>query len=150
AAVVDERLGVRPLRRARGRVARVADRELAVEPAELLLVEDLRDETEVAERRQPPPVRDRDPGGLLPAVLEREQAEVREPGHVPSRRPDPEDAAHQATCPIRVSPREPSFETFSSAHAISAAPPSPSAGSSSISAGSPLHVAASSTACSSP
>ena len=44
AAVLDERLRVRPLRRAGRRVARVPDRDLAVQAAQLLLVEDLRDE----------------------------------------------------------------------------------------------------------
>ena len=52
-AVVEERLRVRPLRRARRRVARVPDRGVAVQAAELLLVEDLRDEAHVAQHRQP-------------------------------------------------------------------------------------------------
>jgi hypothetical protein len=35
----------------------------------------------------------RDPRGLLPAVLERKQREIREPGDVVIRRVDAEDAA---------------------------------------------------------
>ena len=34
------------------------------------------------------------PGLLLPAVLEREEGEVREPRHIALDRPDSEDAAH--------------------------------------------------------
>jgi hypothetical protein len=59
-------------------VAGVADRDLAVEAAELLLGEDLRDEPEIPQDRQPAAVRDGDAGGLLAAVLEREEAEVRD------------------------------------------------------------------------
>ena len=77
AAVLDERLRVRPLRRAGRRVAVVADRDLAVQAAELLLVEDLGDEAEVAQPGQPPVLGDRDPRRLLAAVLEREESEVR-------------------------------------------------------------------------
>ena len=94
AAVLDDRLRVRPLRRAGRRVARVPDRELAVEPAEVLLVEDLRDEAHLAEHRQVAAVRDRDPRRLLAAVLERVQAEVREPRDVAVGCADAEDAAH--------------------------------------------------------
>ena len=76
AAVVDERLRVRPVRRAGRRVARVADRDVAGERLQVLLVEDLRDEAHVAEHGQAAAVGDGDPGRLLAAVLEREQAEV--------------------------------------------------------------------------
>ena len=100
APVLDERLRVRPLRRARGRVARVPDRDLPLQRVQLLLVEDLRDEPEVAERRQPPLLGDRDAGRLLPAVLEREEPEVREPRDVAVGRVHAEDAAHQRTWPI--------------------------------------------------
>ena len=58
AAVVDERLGVRPVARPGGRVAGVADRDLAVQTAQLFLAEDLRNEADVAEHGQssaPPP-----------------------------------------------------------------------------------------------
>jgi len=47
-AVVEDRLGVLPGIRAGRGVEGVPDRELAVEPRELLLVEDLGDEAEVA------------------------------------------------------------------------------------------------------
>ena len=77
----------------------MADRRVAVEAAQLLLVEDLSDETHVAQHRQPPFVRDRDPGGLLAAVLQREEAEEGHARDVPLRRADAEDAAHQATVP---------------------------------------------------
>ena len=72
---LDQRLRVRPVGRAGGRVARVADRGVAVQAAELLLVENLRDEAHVAQHRQPAVVGDRDPGRLLAAVLQREEAE---------------------------------------------------------------------------
>ena len=76
AAVVEQRLRVRPGVAAGRRVARVADRELAVQAGEAALVEDLRDEPEVAQRRQPAVLADGDPGRLLAAVLQRVEAEV--------------------------------------------------------------------------
>ena len=39
-------------------------------------------------------VRRGDPGRLLPAVLQCEEGEIREPRHVALDRPDSEDAAH--------------------------------------------------------
>ena len=101
-AVVHERLRVRPVRAAGRRVARVADRDLAGQRRELLLVEHLRDEPHLAERRDAAAVGDRDPGGLLAAVLEREQAEVREPRDVALVRADAEDAAHQRAPLVRL------------------------------------------------
>ena len=95
AAVMDERLGVRPRVRAGRRVAGVPDRDVARQRVQLLLVEHLRDEPHVAEHRQPAAVGDRDPRRLLAAVLEREEAEVREPRHVALGGADAEDAAHQ-------------------------------------------------------
>ena len=71
------------------------DRNLAREAGEALLVEDLADETEVAESGQTAPLRDRDPGRLLSAVLEREEAEVRDARHVAVASADAEDAAHR-------------------------------------------------------
>src|SRR6185436_5695274 len=50
--VMDERLRVRPLVAAGGRVADVADRDLAAKPAEGLLRERLGDEPELAQRRR--------------------------------------------------------------------------------------------------
>ena len=93
-SVVDERLGVRPPVRAGRGVARVADRDLAGERLELLLVEDLGDEAHVAEDGETSFVGDRDARGLLAAVLQGEQPEVRETGHVPLLRPDAEDSTH--------------------------------------------------------
>ena len=86
AAVLHERLRVRPLRRARRRVARVADRDLAAQAVELLLVEHLRDEPEIAQRRQAAVLGDGDPGRLLAAMLQREEPEVREPRRRRGRR----------------------------------------------------------------
>ena len=63
-------------------------------PRELLLVEDLRDEPEVAQRRQPALLGDGDARRLLAAVLEREEPEVREPRDVAVGCVDAEDAAH--------------------------------------------------------
>ena len=71
------------------------DRDVAVQTAQLLLVEDLRDEAHVAQDREPPVVRDRDAGRLLAAVLQREETEVRDARNVALRRADAEDAAHR-------------------------------------------------------
>ena len=94
AAVVDERLRVRPVHAARRRVARVPDRDLAGQRLQLLLVEDLGHEPHVAEHGEPAALGDGDPGRLLAAVLQREEGEVREPRHIALDRPDSEDAAH--------------------------------------------------------
>ena len=94
AAVVDERLRVRPVHAARRRVARVPDRDLAGQRLQLLLVEDLGHEPHVAQHGEPAALGDGDPGRLLAAVLQREEGEVREPRHVALDRPDAEDAAH--------------------------------------------------------
>ena len=96
AAVLHERLRVRPLRRARRRVARVADRDFAAQPVQLLLVEDLRHQTEVSQCREPPLLGDGDAGRLLAAVLQGEEAEVRQPRDVAFRSMHAEDAAHLA------------------------------------------------------
>src|SRR5262249_226673 len=106
--------------------------------AQVLLVEDLRDEAHVAEHREAPVVRDRDPGRLLAAVLLREEAEVRDPRDVTPRGTDAEHAAHQRTLPIVVSPREPRAATSSGAHARMAALPIGPSGSS-TDARLPLH-----------
>ncbi len=96
AAVVDERLRVRPLVRSRRRVARVADRDLARKRLELLLVEHVGDEAHLAEHGEMATVRDRDPRRLLAAVLKREQPEVRETRDVPLLGADAEDSTHQS------------------------------------------------------
>src|SRR5581483_12323681 len=75
-SALEEGLRVRPVRRSGRRVAGMPDRELAAQPAEVLLVEDLRHESHLAEDGQPAAVGDRDPGRLLAAVLERVQREV--------------------------------------------------------------------------
>ena len=85
----------------------MADRDLAVEPAELLLVEHLGDEPQVAQPRQPPVLGDRDAGRLLSAMLEREEPEVREARDIAVGSVDAEDAAHQRTAPIGTKPRVP-------------------------------------------
>jgi len=72
----------------------VPDSDLAVEAVELLLVEHLRDEAEVAEPGEAAVLGDRDPRRLLPAVLQREEAEVRQPRDVVARRVHAEDSAH--------------------------------------------------------
>ena len=71
------------------------DRDLAVETAELLLVEHLRDEAHVPEGRDAAAIGDGDSRRLLAAVLQRKEPEVRDARDVPLGRPDPEDAAHQ-------------------------------------------------------
>jgi hypothetical protein len=65
-----------------------------VEAVQRLLGEDLRDEPHVSEDGQTAGVGHGDPGGLLSAVLEREETEVGDAGDVSLRRPDAEDAAH--------------------------------------------------------
>ncbi len=129
----------------------MADRDVAAQAAQLLLVEDLRHEPEVAQRREPALVGDRDPGRLLTAVLEREEPEVREPRDVAVRCVDAEDAAHRyATSPIWTKPFDPSRAMFSGATARIAAPRAGSSGSATSAGSPPLQRAASSSACSSP
>ena len=60
----------------------MANRHVAVERPQLLLVEDLGDEARVAQRGDVPALAARDPGRLLAAVLQRVQREVGEPGHI--------------------------------------------------------------------
>ena len=62
-------LRVLPRVRSRGRVAHVPDGHLALERAQLLLVEDLGDEAQVAHGHDLAGVRRRDPGRFLAAVL---------------------------------------------------------------------------------
>ena len=98
----------------------MADRDLAGERLELLLVEDLGDEPHVAQHRQPPALRDGDPGRLLATMLQGEEREVREPRHVALDRPDTEDAAHAR----RPAPRRPAGRA-SGTPRISSPPTSP-------------------------
>ena len=88
-----DRLRVLPGRGPGCRVAHVPEGHLALERAQLLLVEHLRDEAEVADGHDVAGVGGRDPGRLLAAVLQREQREVREPGDVRLGRVHAEDAA---------------------------------------------------------
>ena len=78
AVVAPDRLDVLPRAAAGGRVADVADRHVAVEGAELLLVEHLGDQAGVAQRGDVAAFAGRDPGRLLTAVLQRVEREVRE------------------------------------------------------------------------
>ena len=89
----ERRLGVLPGARAGGRVAAVADREVALERRERRLVEDLRDQAHVLVDQDLAAVADRDAGRLLAAVLQRVEAEVGQLGDVLARGPDAEDAA---------------------------------------------------------
>ena len=75
-------LRVLPRAAAGGRVANVADRHVALERPQLLLVEDLRDEPGVAQGGDVTALAGGDPRRLLTAVLERVEAEVGEPGDV--------------------------------------------------------------------
>ena len=75
-------------------VAHVPDRDLAAERAQLLLVEDLVDEAEVAQGHDVPAyVRGGDAGGFLPAMLQCVQREVGQAGDVVAGRIDPEHSA---------------------------------------------------------
>ena len=87
-------LRVGPARSAGGRVPAVSDCRRAVEPAQLVLREDLRHEAHVAQDGHPVAVRDRDPCRLLPTMLEGEEPEVGDAGHVALGSVDAEDAAH--------------------------------------------------------
>ena len=87
------RLGVLPRRRAGGGVAHVPHGHLAAQRPQLLLVEDLRHETEIAHGHDVALVGGGDARRLLAAVLERVQREVREAGDVRLGRVDAEDAA---------------------------------------------------------
>ena len=87
------RLRVLPGRGAGRGVARVADREVALERLERRLVEDLRDQAHVLVDQDLAAVADRDAGGLLPAVLQGVQPEVGQLGDVLARGPDTEHAA---------------------------------------------------------
>ena len=94
------RLRVLPGAGAGGRVARVPDREVALERVEGGLVEDLRDQPHVLVDQDLPAVADRDACGLLPPVLKRVEAEVGQLGDVLARRPDAEDAAGVLGAPL--------------------------------------------------
>src|SRR5581483_4711031 len=76
------------------RVTGMADREVASEGRQLLLVENLRHEPEITEGGQSTAFGDRDPGGLLSAVLKRVEPEVRDPRDVTIAGADSEHAAH--------------------------------------------------------
>jgi uncharacterized repeat protein (TIGR01451 family) len=94
--VAPDRLRVLPGAAAGGRVAHVADRHVALQRAQLLLVEDLGDEAGVAHRRDVAALAGGDPGRLLTAVLQRVEAEVGEAGDVVAGRVYAEDAAFLA------------------------------------------------------
>ena len=71
----------------------MADRHVPLQRTQLLLVEDLVDEPLVAHRHDVAALRGGDAGGLLAAVLERVEREVREAGDFAARRDYAEDAA---------------------------------------------------------
>ena len=71
----------------------MADREVAAQAGQRRLVEDLGDQAEILVDHHAGAVADRDAGGLLPAVLQRVEAEVGELGDLFAGRPDAEDAA---------------------------------------------------------
>jgi len=86
-------LGVLPGARARRGVAHVPERHLALEGAQLLLVEDLVDEALVAQGHDPAVLRRRDSRRLLPAMLERVEREVGQARDLRAGREEPEHAA---------------------------------------------------------
>ena len=102
AVVAPDRLRVLPGAAAGGRVAHVADRHVALQRLQLLLVEDLGDEARVAHGGDVAALAGGDPGRLLAAVLERVEAEVGETGDVVPGCVYAEDAALVAR-PIAVS-----------------------------------------------
>src|SRR5512133_901072 len=88
-----DRLRVLPCRGAGGGVAHVAARHVAAERLQLGLVEDLRDEAEIAQRHDVAVLAGGDAGRLLAAVLKRVEREVREAGDIRLGRINAEDAA---------------------------------------------------------
>jgi len=87
-------LRVLPDARPGGGVAAVPDREVtAAERLQRGLVEHLRDQAHVLEHHRLAALGHGDPGRLLPAVLQRVQAEVGELGDLLARSPDAEDPA---------------------------------------------------------
>ena len=101
AVVAPDRLRVLPGAAAGGRVADVADRHVALQRPQLLLVEDLGDEAGVAQGGDVAALAGRDPGRLLAAVLQRVEPEVGEAGDVVAGRVYAEDAA-LVTRPVAV------------------------------------------------
>ncbi len=91
--VAPDRLRVLPGAAAGGRVANVADRHVALQGPQLLLVKDLRDQPRVAQGGDVASLTGRDPGRLLAAVLQRIEAEVGESGDVVPWREHAKDAA---------------------------------------------------------
>ena len=89
----ERRLGVLPGAGAGRGVARVPDRDVALERVERRLVEDLRDQAHVLVDQDLPPVADRDAGRLLAAVLQGVEPEVGQLGDFLAGGPDAEDAA---------------------------------------------------------
>src|SRR6202035_1414125 len=75
-----------------GAVARVPDGDVALETVDDLLVEHLRDEPHLLADANLAAVADRDTGGLLSAMLQRVQAEIRQVGDVLARVEHPENA----------------------------------------------------------
>ena len=86
-------LGVLPHVRARRRVAHVPDRDVPPQALQGLLREHLVHQSLVLVDEDLRPVGGGDPRGLLAAVLQRVQGEVREAGDVLPRGPHPENAA---------------------------------------------------------
>ena len=92
--VAHDRLGVLPLRGTGGRVTDVADRHVARQRAQHVIVEHLRDQSLVTDREDRPTLRGgRDPGRLLPAMLQRVQREVRQARDIVAGCVQPEHAA---------------------------------------------------------
>ena len=93
AVVAPDRLRVLPGAPAGRGVADVADRHVAGERPQLLLVEDLGDEPELTQRGDVAALAGGDPRRLLAAVLERVEPEVGEPRDVAAGRVHAEDPA---------------------------------------------------------
>ena len=87
------RLRVLPAGRPRRRVPGVTDRDVPVQRIQRRFVEDLRDQAHVLVDEDLATIRGRDPCRLLPAMLERVEAEVGQLGDLLAGRPHPENSA---------------------------------------------------------
>ncbi len=91
----------------------MADRDVALQPSEDLLIEDAREQAHLAMADDGAAVRDRDARRLLPAMLQGVKTKKSEPRDIEPGRVDPDDAARFVQ---RVASRERSLLVEGSCH----------------------------------